>query len=36
MLIQYFQGTDEWYENVAKSKPAKNKPWYHVSSTWSR
>ena len=19
----YFQGTDEWYENVAKSKPAK-------------
>ena len=26
----YFQGTDEWYENVAKSKPAKNKPWYHI------
>ena len=26
----YFQGTDEWYENVAKSKPDKNKPWYHV------
>ena len=23
----YFQGTDEWYENVAKSKPDKNKPW---------
>ena len=26
----YFQGTDEWYENVAKSKPDKNKPWYQV------
>ena len=25
-----FQGTDEWYESVAKSKPDKNKPWYHV------
>ena len=22
----YFQGTDEWYENVAKSKPDKNNP----------
>lgn len=25
-----FLGTDEWYENVARSRPAKNKPWYHV------
>ena len=27
---QNFQGTDEWYEAVAKSRPPKNKPWYHV------
>jgi len=26
----YFQLTDEWYETVARSKPPKNKPWYHV------
>ncbi len=25
-----FQATDEWYEVVAKSRPPKNKPWYHV------
>ncbi|MCG8378445.1 MAG: heat shock protein HspQ [Proteobacteria bacterium] len=25
-----FSGTDEWYENVAKSRPPKNEPWYHV------
>jgi heat shock protein HspQ len=25
-----FQSTDEWYEQVAKSRPPKNKPWYHV------
>jgi heat shock protein HspQ len=25
-----FQATDEWYEQVAKSRPPKNKPWYHV------
>lgn len=25
-----FQGTDEWYEQVAKSRPPKDKPWYHV------
>ena len=24
------QGTEEWYETVAKSRPPKNKPWYHV------
>ena len=26
----YFQLTDEWYEAVAKSRPPKNEPWYHV------
>jgi len=25
-----FQGSDEWYEFVAKSRPPKNAPWYHV------
>lgn len=25
-----FQGTDYWYEQVASSRPPKNKPWYHV------
>jgi len=25
-----FQLTDEWYENVARSRPPKDKPWYHV------
>lgn len=25
-----FQGTDEWYEKVAKSQPPKDRPWYHV------
>lgn len=25
-----FQGTEEWYENMAKSKPSKEHPWYHV------
>lgn len=24
------QATDEWYEAVAKSRPPKDKPWYHV------
>ena len=27
---QKCQATDEWYEHVAKSRPPKNKPWYHV------
>ena len=26
----FFQGSDEWYEQVAKSRPQKKKPWYHV------
>ena len=25
-----FQSTEEWYEVVAKSRPPKDKPWYHV------
>ncbi|PHS72218.1 MAG: DNA-binding protein [Cycloclasticus sp.] len=25
-----FQLTDEWYEAVARSRPPKNEPWYHV------
>ena len=25
-----FQLSDEWYEAVAKSRPPKNEPWYHV------
>jgi heat shock protein HspQ len=27
---QDFQGTEEWYETVAKSRPPKDRPWYHV------
>lgn len=25
-----FQGSEEWYESVAKSRPPRDKPWYHV------
>jgi len=25
-----FSSTDEWYEEVAKSRPPKQKPWYHI------
>lgn len=25
-----FHGTEEWYQAVAKSKPPKDEPWYHV------
>ena len=25
-----FNSTDEWYEQVAKSRPPKDQPWYHV------
>lgn len=25
-----FDGTDEWYDKVAKSRPPKDSPWYHV------
>jgi heat shock protein HspQ len=27
---QSFQGTDEWYQSVAKSRPPRDEPWYHV------
>jgi len=27
---QTFQLTEEWYEKVARSRPPKDKPWYHV------
>jgi len=25
-----FAGSDEWYEHVARSRPPKDAPWYHV------
>lgn len=25
-----FQGSEEWYERVARSRPPKDRPWYHV------
>ena len=25
-----FQGTDEWYDTVARSRPPRDMPWYHV------
>ena len=25
-----FSGTEEWYNQVAKSQPPKDKPWYHL------
>lgn len=25
-----FSGTAEWYDQVAKSRPPKDKPWYHL------
>ncbi len=25
-----YRGTDEWYDEVAKSKPPKDQPWYEV------
>ncbi len=25
-----FLGSDIWYQQVARSKPAKDQPWYHV------
>ncbi len=26
----YFKGTDDWYDHMARSKPPKDRPWYHV------
>ena len=25
-----FSGTDDWYENVARTRPPRDAPWYHV------
>ena len=25
-----FQGTDDWYDTMARSRPPKDQPWYHV------
>jgi heat shock protein HspQ len=25
-----FEGSEEWYEQVARSRPPKDQPWYHV------
>ncbi len=25
-----FEGTEEWYETMATSRPPKDQPWYHV------
>ena len=25
-----FESTEEWYEAMAKSKPPRDKPWYHI------
>ena len=25
-----FIGSDQWYDQVARSRPAKDRPWYHV------
>ena len=25
-----FLGGEEWYDKVARSRPSKNQPWYHV------
>ncbi|MBC8337671.1 MAG: heat shock protein HspQ [Alphaproteobacteria bacterium] len=29
-LDPHFLGSEEWYTNVAKSRPPKDRPWYHV------
>jgi len=26
----WFSGTEEWYEQVARSRPPKDEPWYNV------
>ncbi len=25
-----FQGTEEWYQQVARSRPPRDRPWYHI------
>ena len=27
---QEFSGSDQWYNHIARSRPPKDKPWYHV------
>ncbi len=27
---EIFKSSEEWYEQVAKSRPPKDRPWYHV------
>jgi heat shock protein HspQ len=29
-LDRDFQGSEEWYDAVAKTRPPKDQPWYHV------
>jgi len=29
-LDRDFQGSEEWYDVVARTRPPKDKPWYHV------
>ena len=29
-IDRQFNHTESWYQNVAKSKPPKDKPWYHI------
>lgn len=29
-LDSEYQGSDEWYEQVARSRPPKDEPWYRV------
>lgn len=26
----HFEGSDAWYEQVARSRPPRDRPWYHV------
>ena len=26
----HFQGTEEWYRRATRSRPPKDRPWYHV------
>jgi len=27
---EVFRGTDDWYEQVARSRPPRDRPWFHV------
>lgn len=29
-LDPVFRGTEEWYERMARTRPPKDRPWYHV------